>query len=52
MSSLPQGATAFPTPLYPHLRSPEFRDVYEPAEDTFLLLDALEKEQCFLDKLR
>lgn len=36
---------ALPTPLYGHLgpRGP-FRDVYEPAEDTFLLLDALERD--------
>ncbi|XP_017663398.1 PREDICTED: hemK methyltransferase family member 2 isoform X1 [Lepidothrix coronata] len=36
---------ALPTPRYGHLgpRGP-FRDVYEPAEDTFLLLDALEQD--------
>lgn len=36
---------ALPTPLYGHL-GPQgpFRDVYEPAEDTFLLLDALERD--------
>lgn len=36
---------ALPTPRYEHLgpRGP-FGDVYEPAEDTFLLLDALERD--------
>nr|CAB3264171.1 hemK methyltransferase family member 2-like [Phallusia mammillata] len=38
------------TPDYRHLK--DFPDVYEPAEDTFLLLDALEKEQNALNKLR
>jgi hypothetical protein len=33
-----------PTPLTPHLSRPEFQSVYEPAEDTFLLLDALQDE--------
>ncbi|XP_069886626.1 methyltransferase N6AMT1 isoform X1 [Dipodomys merriami] len=33
---------SFPTPLYGHVGRGVFRDVYEPAEDTFLLLDALE----------
>ncbi|XP_048202318.1 methyltransferase N6AMT1 [Perognathus longimembris pacificus] len=32
----------FPTPLYGHVGRGIFSDVYEPAEDTFLLLDALE----------
>ncbi|XP_052529913.1 methyltransferase N6AMT1 isoform X2 [Tympanuchus pallidicinctus] len=38
-------ATAVPTPRYEHMgpRGP-YRDVYEPAEDTFLLLDALERD--------
>lgn len=38
-------APAVPTPRYEHMgpRGP-YRDVYEPAEDTFLLLDALERD--------
>ncbi|XP_049641774.1 methyltransferase N6AMT1 [Suncus etruscus] len=35
-------APTFPTPLHGHVGRGAFRDVYEPAEDTFLLLDALE----------
>ncbi|XP_062062345.1 methyltransferase N6AMT1 isoform X2 [Lepus europaeus] len=35
-------AAGFPTPLYGHVGHGAFSDVYEPAEDTFLLLDALE----------
>ncbi|XP_004842300.1 hemK methyltransferase family member 2 isoform X2 [Heterocephalus glaber] len=35
-------ARSFPTPLHGHVGRGEFSDVYEPAEDTFLLLDALE----------
>lgn len=41
-----------PTPQVAHLRRPEFRDaVYDPAEDTFSLMDALEQEKDVLGAL-
>ncbi|XP_002741815.1 methyltransferase HEMK2-like [Saccoglossus kowalevskii] len=42
----------FKTPDYSHITSQDCQLVYEPAEDTFLLLDALEKEFETLQNLR
>ncbi|CAD6892448.1 unnamed protein product [Tilletia laevis] len=39
---------SIPTPSLSHLTSADFRHVYEPAEDTFILLDALEQDQSAL----
>ncbi|XP_069485887.1 methyltransferase N6AMT1 isoform X3 [Ambystoma mexicanum] len=36
--------TMYPTPLYSHVGQAPFSDVYVPAEDTFILIDALERD--------
>lgn len=45
-------STSYPTPLYSHAGRGDFREVYEPAEDSFLLIDALEKDADRLQQMR
>ena len=42
----------YPTPVYSHAGRGDFQDVYEPAEDSFLLIDALEKDAGMLQQMR
>lgn len=44
--------SGYPTPVYAHAGRGDFRDVYEPAEDSFLLIDALEKDAERLQEMR
>lgn len=44
-------STSFKTPVYSHAGRGHFRDVYEPAEDSFLLVDALEKDAETLQRM-
>jgi hypothetical protein len=41
-----------PTPSLPPQFSTVFRDVYEPSEDSFLLMDALENDAKLIQDLR
>ena len=45
-------SASFPTPILSHLKTDDFDFIYEPAEDSFLLLDALEKDHDRINQLR
>lgn len=41
-----------PTPDISHITREDYRDVYEPSEDSFLFMDALENDMNLIKKLR
>ena len=40
------------TPDISHITREDYKDVYEPSEDSFLFMDALEKDVDLIKKLR
>ncbi|XP_055345672.1 methyltransferase N6AMT1-like [Paramacrobiotus metropolitanus] len=42
----------FSTPFTEHLKRPEYYSVYDPAEDSFLFLDALQRDWTNIERLR